>query len=265
MLLVLADHPGRRQVVRAGDTVVKAFAPSERPAWRREVAALRALTGTALAPALVGTGPLWTATMWVDGVDATGLAGDILAVHRCLGAWLARIHLVKPAGMLDLSVVDRLREHLADPPTPCPDALARALRTTIEPWVPLVCGGRRVFVHGDWGTSNVLFAAAASPRVAAVIDFEDAHVGDPAEDFRWQVLAGPDSTEYTAMSSAYTLAGGTLGPNAAERLALAGVELCLDALRWEMPREQRVLLRERCLHTLDDVVSGRLPEPPPAT
>jgi hypothetical protein len=100
----LADHPGRRVVVRAGDLVLKAFTEAERGAWEREVAA-----------------------------------------------------------------------------------------EVVMPLVDFVSPSR--FVHGDWGTANVLIPGEASMEVLGVIDFEDSHVGDPAEDFKWQILAGVDSDQ----------------------------------------------------------------------
>ena len=60
--VVLADHPGRRRVVRVGGMVVKAFAPIEAMAYQREASGLRATAGTGLAAELVASGPLWTGT-----------------------------------------------------------------------------------------------------------------------------------------------------------------------------------------------------------
>ncbi len=81
---VLADHPGRRRVVRVGDIVVKAFAPDEHAAWGREESGLRALVGSGLAAPLVAAGPLWTATAWVDaGSPIRGLLDEV-ALHRAV-------------------------------------------------------------------------------------------------------------------------------------------------------------------------------------
>ena len=121
-------------------------------------------------------------------------------------------------------------------------------------------GGR--FVHSDWGLSNILVAPDDPTKVLAVVDFEDSHTGDPAEDFKWQVLAGPGSAEYEAMSLGYAAAGGSHGPNAAGRLALAGTELCLGVLEWDLPTDMAVDFHGRCLQTLDELLGGQLPEPP---
>jgi len=64
------------------------------------------------------------------------------------------------------------------------------------------------------------------------------------------------------MSLSYAAAGGLLGPNAAERLALAGTELCLGVLEWHLPVHMTVDVHGRCLQTLDELLGGQLPEPP---
>ena len=88
--VVLADHPGRRRVVRVGGIVVKAFAPIEAMACQREACGLRATAGTGLAVELIASGPLWTATRWVEGVDPMLVDVDPDAIHgspgRLLGA-----------------------------------------------------------------------------------------------------------------------------------------------------------------------------------
>ena len=131
----------------------------------------------------------------------------------------------------------------------------------VTPWLPLL--RHDTFVHGDWGTSNVLVPEGGEVSVVATIDFEDSHVGDPAEDFKWQVLAGPASPEYIAMGAGYEAGGGSLGPHAEERLAVAGGELCLGVLGWdlgdaEVPRRHA----DRCIATLEAMLSGSLPRAP---
>jgi aminoglycoside phosphotransferase (APT) family kinase protein len=254
---VLADHPGRRRVVRAGGAVVKAFSTAERPAWAREVAGLRAVAASAdpgLAVSLVGSGERWSATAWVQGTPplrVAGLSED--AIHRALGPWLARLHAVSPAGLPAWPVNDRLRARLAAPPATVPPALVRSVGALVGPLLATVVGGS--FVHGDWGTANVLVDAAG--EIAAVIDFEDAHEGDPAEDAKWQVLAGPDLAQLAPMAETYLAAGGRLGPHAVERLVVHGAELCLDVAGWGIAGHT-----ERCVATLDELVTGRWPDWP---
>jgi hypothetical protein len=62
------------------------------------------------------------------------------------------------------------------------------------------------------------------------------------------------------MSLGYAGAGGSLGQNASERLALAGTELCLGVLEWDLPAEMAVDFRGRCLQTLAEMLDGQLPE-----
>ena len=180
---LLSDHPGRRRVVRAGDVVVKAFAPPERAAREREESGLRALGGTGLAAPLVGAGPLWTATAWIEGDAPTQRATGDVALHRSLGHHLGRLHDVDPAGMRMWPLADRLRSQLDSPPASCPSSLVRAIGRMVGPWMILPATATRCFVHGDWGTSNVITAAdpEGGAAVLTVVDFEDSHVGDPAE------------------------------------------------------------------------------------
>ena len=252
---VLADHPGRRRVVRAGDVVIKAFAPAEDAAFRRERAGLRAIAPSGLGPHLVATGDRWTATSWIDGVVPMDLGVDVTAIHTALGPVLAALHAVPPNGLAPWSVVDRLRQRLADPPPNCPPALTAAVARLVEPLLPLVVDG--AFVHGDWGTANVLVDPARPTDVLAILDFEDAHRGDPAEDLKWQVLSGPTSPDLVALADAYTR---TLGAHATERLVVAGAELCLDVLGWEnLAEPTRTRFHERCRTTLDELVQGVWP------
>lgn len=256
---VLAVQKGRRRVVRAGDVVVKAFASVEEAAWRREVAGLRALAGTGLAVEPVAVGERWTATRHVPGTTVPMRLGvDEGAIHRSLGPWLAALHAVAPAGLAPWSVVDRLRSRLAAPPPGCPPALAAAAGRLVEPWLGLVVDD--AFVHGDWGTANVLVRPEAPTEVVVAIDLEDAHRGDPAEDFAWPVLAGPGGPpQQAAMAATY---GRSLGPHAVERLVVCGVEKCLDVLGWTLSGAEGARFHGRCRQTLEELVAGVRPPAP---
>ena len=252
---VLADQPARRRVVRAGNVVVKAFATVEEAAFAREVAGLRAVAGSGLGPSVVATGRRWTATHWIDGVVPMHLEVDVTAINTAIGPWLARLHAVPPSGLRPWSVADRLQHRLADPPPTCPPDLAADVARLVRPLLPLVTDG--AFVHGDWGTANVLVDPAHPTAILAIIDFEDAHRGDPAEDLKWQVLSGPDSAEFTALAGAYP---GDLGPHATERLVVSGAELCLDVLGWaNLAEPTRTRFHDRCRATLGELVAGRWP------
>ena len=209
---------------------------------------------------LVASGPLWTATAWVEGVNPAQSVVDVVALHRSLGGYLARLHNVDASGVRAWSVADRLRALLDSPPDACPPSIVRGIARIVEPWMPLPAAAPQRFVHGDWGTSNVLVDSRTPTKVLTVVDLEDSHIGDPAADFRWQVLAGPQSVEHGAMCTGYSTAGGALGPNASERLALAGAELCLEVLRWDVPGA--ATFHDRSLRTLDEFLAGQLPDPP---
>jgi Ser/Thr protein kinase RdoA (MazF antagonist) len=258
----LAVQKGRRVVVRAGDLVVKAFSSLEQAAFERERAGLQALASGApgLAVEPVASGERWVATRFVPGAEAPmRLAVDEVAIHRALGPWLARLHAVPPVGLAPWSVVDRLRARLgADLPAGCPPSLAADVRRMVEPLLGLVVEDG--FVHGDWGTANVLVDPAAPTSILAVIDLEDAHRGDPAEDFAWPVLAGPRGVQAAAMAATY---GRGLGPHAVERLVVAAAEKCLDVLGWRLDGAEGRRFHDRCRTTLAELVDGRWPEPPP--
>lgn len=66
--------------------------------------------------------------------------------------------------------------------------LGRFLRTLHEVEVSafggVLPGSAGVIVHGDFGHYNAIMAADGS-RLAAVLDWEEAHLGDAAEDIGW--------------------------------------------------------------------------------
>ena len=107
-----------------------------------------------------------------------------------LGAELARIHAVPTAGLEHLS---RPRAH--EPPAAAQlDELARVLDAIGEPHPTLElalrwlragapAGARAVVVHGDYRLGNVVVHPERG--LAAVLDWELAHIGDPGEDALW--------------------------------------------------------------------------------
>jgi len=56
--------------------------------------------------------------------------------------------------------------------------------------------------HGDYKLDNVLFAPESTPRLAAVIDWEMAGVGDPLVDLAWALIfhPGPEGTIHLGTS-----------------------------------------------------------------
>ena len=254
---LMRDLPGRRRVVRYGDVVVKALAPVERAAWSRELAGLRALHHSDLAPSLIASGERWTATEWVEGMPPGSLEFEEGPMHRVLGEALARLHDRPPDELPEWSVADRLQERFDDPPAACPAELLRGVRDLTAGWLPLL--RHDAFVHGDWGTSNVLVRADHPMDVLAIIDFEDAHIGDPAEDFRWQAMAGPTSTQLPSMLAGY---GRDLGRDSAQRIGIAAAELCLEMLGWDLPEPERSRSHGAGRATLRALVDGWRPGRP---
>ena len=119
-----------------------------------------------------------------------GVRGGLLAA---LGAELARIHAVAPDAVPGLpgppagrgaadSQLDELERELAESGEPQP-ALELALRW-LRARAP--APGRLVIVHGDYRLGN----AVVHPErgLAAVLDWELAHVGDAGEDLGWLCL-----------------------------------------------------------------------------
>jgi aminoglycoside 2''-phosphotransferase len=70
-------------------------------------------------------------------------------------------------------------------------------------------------VHGDLWYENILVDDAGQ-RIVGVVDFEDAAVGDPAQDFATLRHLGAPFAD--AVLAAYRAAGGTLDPGFAHRL-----------------------------------------------
>jgi aminoglycoside phosphotransferase (APT) family kinase protein len=56
--------------------------------------------------------------------------------------------------------------------------------------------------HGDYKLDNLLFAPESPPRLAAVVDWEMAGIGDPLVDLAWALIfhPGPDGTIHLGMS-----------------------------------------------------------------
>lgn len=125
--------------------------------------------------------------------DSAAVAGDVAAL-------LTALHAVEPAdalilgvaapGKLDLDVLARRATAEVVPllPWAAVAALHAAFAVLREP-VPA-----EVLIHADLGEANLL---VSSGRLSGVLDWSDAHVGDPAMDLTWFVqclgLAGARS------------------------------------------------------------------------
>jgi aminoglycoside phosphotransferase (APT) family kinase protein len=62
--------------------------------------------------------------------------------------------------------------------------------------------------HGDYKLDNVLFAPESPPRLAAVVDWEMAGIGDPLVDLGWALIfhPGPEGTIHLGMTKEPTFA-----------------------------------------------------------
>ena len=112
----------------------------------------------------------------------------------------------------------------------------------------------RSLVHGDFRSGNFIVRAGEAPGLAAILDWELAHLGDGLEDLgwlcvnawrfgHWQKPVGGFG-ERDELYAAYAAAGGA----AIDREALHMWEV-LGTLRWGMA----------CVQLVDDHLSGRVP------
>jgi len=105
----------------------------------------------------------------------------------------------KPEGFLDRQV-DRWLAHLAKiqfRELPGISEAAEWLRThTPRNFTPGI-------IHGDYQFANVMFHRHAPARLAAIVDWEMATIGDPLLDLAWVLMTWPDPDEDRASASAY--------------------------------------------------------------
>jgi aminoglycoside phosphotransferase (APT) family kinase protein len=104
--------------------------------------------------------------------------------RRC-GEVLARIHATPKEGLPPLNVVDAIKDldryeeiyRRLSAPRPVFELAFRRLKTEAPPAAPLA------LVHGDYRNGNLLVDPARG--LTAVLDWELAHIGDPASDLGW--------------------------------------------------------------------------------
>ncbi len=121
-----------------------------------------------------------------------GIDGGGTALTRSCGRALARLHSIDPAaippggeplpGFTADTYLDHLTERLEDLPDPHP-----AFRFAIDRLRPNLPSDppRSTLVHGDFRNGNLIVAAA---DLAAALDWEVVHRGDPMEDLAWLCL-----------------------------------------------------------------------------
>lgn len=169
------------------------------------------------------------------------LAAARAALPAQLGEQLARIHAIDPAGLPFLP-------HPAAGLSPAAHALVgvRALLAHVGYTSPALeyglrwleqhapAGGRRVLVHGDFRVGNLL---VGPDGLAAVIDWEFAHLGDPHEDLAWPCVRdwrfGNDALRLGGVGPAEPfLAAYAAGSGRAIDPAALGYWEILGNLRW---------------------------------
>jgi aminoglycoside phosphotransferase (APT) family kinase protein len=97
---------------------------------------------------------------------------------------LIKIHSID-CSKLDLAFLPNQDEIIAEKLQKRPENLDESLdegliRNTLESFWPLHQGNKEVLLHGDFWPGNVLWK---EDRLVAVIDWEDAALGDPLADF----------------------------------------------------------------------------------
>jgi aminoglycoside phosphotransferase (APT) family kinase protein len=111
---------------------------------------------------------------WAHGPDfAVQLAEGLAKIHAVEGFGTGLAYLIKSTPRLEAAVGER--------PAPSGSALgdARAWDVLRANW-PIPRLNPTGLLHGDYWPGNILWQAG---RLAAVVDWEDAKVGDPLEDF----------------------------------------------------------------------------------
>jgi aminoglycoside phosphotransferase (APT) family kinase protein len=225
-----------RCVVDAGEVVAQRQRPGVEHDMAVEASVLHAATAADVAvPPLLGylpdiDGSSVLVTRQVDGetIARRILRDDSFAVARerlveQLGRTAARIHRIDPssvAGLDESDMLTRYREQLDELGEPHP-TFELAFRWLEEHRPP---SRRRTVVHGDLRLGNVIVDRGG---LAAVIDWELAHVGDPMEDLGW--LCVPAWRFGAPMPAA--------GLGSRRQLLEAyndeaGTDVDLDALRW---------------------------------
>ena len=269
----ILDSAGARWVVRCPTT------PAAGAAMEGEVALLESLAGAAAdgrlpfaVPAPAGFARLLEGGRAMVYPELVGdpLEPEALTPGPHLGANLGRalaalhelpVSLVEAAGLAVYEAEEVRRRRLAEV-----DAASRTgavPRALLERWEHALENValwrfRATLVHGDLAPEHVL---VVDDRVAAIVDWSESHVGDPADDLAWLMTAAPeDATE--AILEAYSLARTVRGDvHLAARAALGGE---LAVARWLLHGVRRgdeaVVAEARAmLAELAEVVAG---EPP---
>jgi aminoglycoside 2''-phosphotransferase len=231
----------RSLVVETGDGVVFRVAKNREAAQghAREAALLPAMRGhlsLAIPDVRWYTGPCARFPFGVIGYRKVPgmplepsrlMEADTSALAAALGAFLHALHSFPAPEALALGVPgpDVQRGHLEQVRTtvlpPLRAALSAGEYRSVEQWWdrmladPALTPDPAVLCHGDLWYENVLVDPMRSV-ITGVVDFEDANVGDPAQDVA--VLRYLGDRFVAATIAAYRVAGGPLPPTFAHRL-----------------------------------------------
>jgi len=188
------EHSYTNRTLGDGVTVVKRYqGPGALARSRREHAMLNAVAGRIPVPAVLEARDGRLTMTFMPGVHGQELleAGRAGAVLRACGTMLGRIHRIDPG------------------------EIAAAL--------PGPAGAGHVLVHGDYGPNNVLLDPAAAD-ITAVLDWEWAHAGDPAEDLAWceWIVRMHHPRRVSLLGDFFGAYGGPIPPWPARQAIMAG-------------------------------------------
>ncbi|WP_188897003.1 phosphotransferase family protein [Microlunatus endophyticus] len=151
---------------------------------------------------------------------------------------------------------DRLRAELNDArkwPTTWTEPRSSAVSELLERYETLIeaCPNDRAFIHGDWGTNNILGTA---DRLTAILDWEAAGIGDPLQDIagRFWAFWPPVSTCVSALASYADQQLGTL-PNYRERALCYDLQTGISEIT-ECLQDDELDFAERCLDRCLDLL-----------
>ncbi|MCP3804303.1 phosphotransferase [Allokutzneria sp. A3M-2-11 16] len=146
-------------------------------------------------PVIFSAEPLVLRHELVPGEPAERLAA---VDGRVLGRFLRALHdvdPVEPVHEADLGELDRFREEVVPLLPDCPRATA-----LLDEFRSV---SKDCLVHGDLGPEHVLCRDGA---VSGVIDWTDAHLGDPAIDLAWALFGTPPEFAH-ALAETYGVSG----------------------------------------------------------
>ena len=173
--VVVRQHPSDHFKGHANTVAVKEFAVLNQ---------LHTLGFAVARPLLFDQEQAWLVTDWVSGSSDVA-ASNLDSALEQMAAFLVALHQLDPLG-LEVETFDELEDPLVSigeylPDTPTGIAVAKRISEAtvgFEGNVSLASNQRRL-VHGDYWPGNVLWR---NGQLAAVIDWEDAQLGDPLAD-----------------------------------------------------------------------------------